>query len=101
MQVFSLLPLLASVLAASGASAVALIGSGSTAACAKETIAYETFIGEGNDVKVQYSHCDDAPRFASNGKVVGLDKRQSNSTNVCGAPCKTRLIPTLLWRFRF
>ncbi len=51
--------------------------------CAKETVAYETFIGQDKNVKLQYSHCDGLPHVSANGEIVALDKRQStNSTNV-------------------
>ncbi|KAI0737633.1 hypothetical protein C8Q80DRAFT_1114909 [Daedaleopsis nitida] len=88
MQLFSLLPLVASFLATSGASAAGLISSPPTTECATETVAHESFIGEDKNVKVTYSHCQGAPHFAANGAVVGLDKRQA-SPNVCGAPCNT------------
>ncbi|KAI0762315.1 hypothetical protein C8Q74DRAFT_142405 [Fomes fomentarius] len=87
------LALFATFLAASGASAArvrATSTSATTTTCAKETVAYETFIGQDKNVKVQYSHCDGLPHVAANGEIVALDKRQStNSTNVCGAPCQT------------
>lgn len=80
MQVFSLLPLLATLLAASGVSA-GTFASASTTLCAREVVTYETFVGRDQNVKLQYSHCDDAPHV----KVIGLDKRQT--LNVCSAPC--------------
>ena len=55
MQVFSLLPLLATLLAASGVSA-GTFASASTTLCAREVVTYETFVGRDQNVKLQYSH---------------------------------------------
>ncbi|KAI0668775.1 hypothetical protein C8Q78DRAFT_979349 [Trametes maxima] len=84
MKLFSLTVLLT---AASSAFA-ALIGSGAPSDCAKEQVAYETYIGKDHNVKVTYSHCDDAPLVAADGhELSALAKRQSS--NVCGAACNT------------
>ncbi len=96
------LALFATFLAASGASAAKVRTiSAATTTCAKEIVAYETFIGQDKNVKVQYSHCDDLPHVAANGEVVALDKRQStNSTNVCGAPCESSDLSLVMARLQ-
>ncbi|KAI0353252.1 hypothetical protein OH77DRAFT_1497465 [Trametes cingulata] len=74
--------------ASATAASAALVGSGTPQACAEEHVAYETYIGKDQNVKVSYSHCDDAPLVAADGhQATALDKRQSN--NVCGAACNT------------
>ncbi|RPD56322.1 hypothetical protein L226DRAFT_525602 [Lentinus tigrinus ALCF2SS1-7] len=88
MQLFAFFQLAASFLAVS-VSAASLIGSAPLTECQSETVAYSGFIGKDNNVQVTASHCNDAPRFTANGKMI-LDKRQSsNTTNVCGAQCNT------------
>ncbi|KAI0778059.1 hypothetical protein BD413DRAFT_98183 [Trametes elegans] len=80
--------ILSALLAATSTVSAALIGSGAIPECASEEVAYETYTGKDHNVKVSYSHCDDAPTVAVNGKLQSShEKRQSN--NVCGAPCNT------------
>ncbi|CDO77986.1 hypothetical protein BN946_scf184452.g1 [Trametes cinnabarina] len=71
---------------ASGVSAASL----GSVVCADEVVADTTHIGANKDVKVTYSHCGVTPLVTAQGKEVSsLHKRQSNATNVCGAPCNT------------
>lgn len=87
MQVFALLPILASFLTVSPVSAGVVKFATSPATCAKETVVSEGFIGKDNNVKFQLSHCDAAVHVASNG-LVSVNKRQeSPAVNVCGAQC--------------
>ncbi len=88
MQLFAFFSVAASFLAVSvtGASA-ALIASAPIAECKQETVVHEGFIGKDNNVKFQTSHCGETPRVSANGQVIGLDKRQEASSNVCGAQC--------------
>ena len=91
MQLFAFFPLAAAFLAASvGGASAALISSAPTTECKSETVAYSGYIGKDNNVQVTASHCNDAPHVAANGKIISLDKRQSTSTNVCGAQCTLR-----------
>lgn len=87
MQVFALLPLLATLLSASsGVSAHPGVIAAHPPTCAKETVVSETFIGQDKNVKLEYSRCDDAPYVSADGHFAPA-KRQTSS-NVCGAPCK-------------
>lgn len=82
MHVFALVPVLAAVASASAA----LVGSAGPFTCNDATVAHETFIGQDANVKVQFSHCADAPHVSTQGKVISA--RQSSVSNVCDAPCQ-------------
>ncbi|KAI8969697.1 hypothetical protein BD414DRAFT_256923 [Trametes punicea] len=88
MMILSPLSALFAFLSASTAASAALIGSRTNSTCVSEYVAYETYIGKDRNVKLTYSHCDEAPLVSSDAHdSAPLAKRQSN--NVCGAPCNT------------
>ena len=84
MQVFALLPLLTTFAATTAGVSAALVGSAGPITCTDETVAHESFIGKDANVKLQLSHCANAPHVSASGNVLAA--RQSSS-NVCGAPC--------------
>ncbi|RDX40110.1 hypothetical protein OH76DRAFT_1423903 [Lentinus brumalis] len=84
MQLSAFVSLVVSATAASAA----LIASAPLTECLHETVVSSGFIGKDHNVKFETSHCDDAPHFAADGKLTGLDKRAVPSI-VCDAPCNT------------
>ncbi len=82
MQLSAFVSLVVSATAASAA----LIASAPLTECLHETVVSSGFIGKDHNVKFETSHCDDAPHFAADGELTGIDKRAVPSI-VCDAPC--------------